>query len=75
MTQVLYVAKCGWDYEGFEIIGIFDSHEAAQSACDMYKPYKGDYTEVAEFILNVDEFAKDEDIQATIAWRREGMKA
>ena len=30
----VYVAERVFDYEGFEIIGIFKSYEAAQKTCD-----------------------------------------
>lgn len=32
--MTVYVAQRGYDYEGFEIIGIFTTKEAAQECCD-----------------------------------------
>ena len=53
----LYVAECNFDYEGFDIIGVFDTKEKAEAACENHK-YKdgekrGDGRAVEEFELNV----------------------
>lgn len=52
----LYVAKCEFDYEGFDIIGIFDSEDKAEAACKAHT-YKdgttrGDSKSVEVFELN-----------------------
>jgi hypothetical protein len=59
----LYVAERGYDYEGFTIIGIFSTREAAEAACendrrpptDRYSPgvSRGDSHSVEEFELDV----------------------
>ena len=52
----LYVALAIFDYEDSSIIGVFDSEEAAQQACDNHKykngSFRGDSREVEEYELN-----------------------
>ena len=52
----LYVAVAIFDYEGSSIIGVFDSEEDAQQACDnrRYKDgtLQGDSREIEEYELN-----------------------
>lgn len=51
-----YLAKRGYEYEGFEVIGVFTRKEDAQKCCDndFYKDQNGvrfmcgDYHEVSE---------------------------
>ena len=46
----VYVAKIWYDYEGFEILGIYDTKEKAEKALEEPRTFKGDEHEV-EFIL------------------------
>jgi len=46
----IYVATYGYDREGDEIIGVFDSEERAQAACDSFN--YGDIKKVKEYELN-----------------------
>jgi hypothetical protein len=52
----LYVALAIFDYEGSDIIGVFDSEEVAQQACDNHRykdgSFRGDSREVEEYELN-----------------------
>ena len=52
----LYLAILSWDYEGSEVIGVFDTKEAAQSACGRHKDvdWRGNTREVVEMELNED---------------------
>ena len=47
----IYVAIYGYDRGGDEIIGVFDSEEKAQAACDNFN--YGDFKEVKQYELNV----------------------
>lgn len=47
----VYVATYGYDREGDTIIGVFDTPEKAQKACDDSEC--GDIREVTEFELNI----------------------
>ena len=54
----IYIALAKWDYDynGTEIIGVFDSAEKAQECCDTHKYpdgiLRGDRREFEEFELN-----------------------
>ena len=53
-SMKLYVAIAGWDYEGYDIIGVFDSKEKAQVGIDLVK-LEGryvDYYDILEYELN-----------------------
>ncbi|HET8687260.1 MAG TPA: hypothetical protein VFM18_11450 [Methanosarcina sp.] len=54
----LFVAIVSWSYEGYDIIGIFDTREKAQAACDRHKysdgTWRGDERLVNEYELNED---------------------
>ena len=54
--MILYVAFVYFDYEGSEVIGIFDSRNAAQEACNNHKyrdgNLRGDSRQVEEYELN-----------------------
>jgi len=45
----VYVAERGCDYEGFSIIGIFETRKEAQSACDEARG--GDFYEIEEYFI------------------------
>lgn len=42
--MVVYVAKRHWDYEGFDIIGVFSNEKDANDKC--LKDMRGDYHSV-----------------------------
>lgn len=48
--KIIYVATYGYDREGDKIIGVFDSYEKAQAACDSCD--YGDVREVKAYKLN-----------------------
>jgi hypothetical protein len=54
----LFLAIVSWDYEGSEVIGVFDTKDAAQAACNRHKykegVWRGDCREVVECELNQD---------------------
>ena len=59
----IFVAIVGWDYEGDDVIGVFDTQELAQAACDRHKykegDWRGDTREVVEYELNEDTWKVD----------------
>ena len=38
----LFTVQAGYDYEGFDIVGIFTSRELAEDALEEFKVYRGD---------------------------------
>lgn len=44
----VYVTKGGYDYEGFNILGIYSERDKAQSRADEMED-RYDYTEVTEY--------------------------
>jgi hypothetical protein len=54
----LFLAVVSWNLEGEEVIGIFDTAEEAQAACDRHKykngKWRGTEREVVEYELNED---------------------
>lgn len=48
----VYVAKRGYNREGFMIIGIYTTESAAKKACRMDTNNVGDYHDIEEFELN-----------------------
>lgn len=54
--MAIYVAIAYFDYDGSDIIGVYDSYSAAQEACDNHKymdgSLRGDGRCVEEFELN-----------------------
>lgn len=59
----VYVAERVYDYEGFDIIGLFASRVEAQAACDNdYRPdgkkKNGDFYEIEEFDLTLESEGK-----------------
>lgn len=52
----LFLAIANFDYEGSDVIGVFDTEEKAQYACDNHKykdgSLRGDSREVIEIELN-----------------------
>ena len=52
----IYAAIASWELEGSELIGVFDSPEKAQAACDGFRyengDPRGDFRDVVEYQLN-----------------------
>lgn len=46
----LYAVLGGWDYEGFEIVGIYDSQEKAEAAIQKVKDKQTGYVCVYDYI-------------------------
>ena len=54
--MTLFIAIANFEYEGSDVIGVFDTAEKAQEACDNHKytdgSVRGDDRDVIEFELN-----------------------
>jgi len=47
--MVVYVLMVGYDYEGSDCLGVYESQEAAQAAFDSYD--SGGYCEIQERVI------------------------
>jgi hypothetical protein len=57
MSNKLFVVKRHYDYEGYDVIGIFNNEEMANNIYDNMK-YRGDGMSVDSYILNEVEVCK-----------------
>lgn len=46
----LYVVEGGWNYEGNEVIGVYDNKDVAEKVCNEVEGYE--WVDVKEVILN-----------------------
>ena len=54
MSEKVYVAYYGYNYEGSTLVGVFETEQAAEARLGRLKPYYGDYTKVKEVEIGED---------------------
>lgn len=50
--MILYVAGYGYDYEGYNVVGVFSSREKAEEHLEKYYKNMGDYKQTEVMTLD-----------------------
>lgn len=58
----VYLAIAGWEYEGFDVLGVYRTKEKALAALNEHQDYyRRDYEEIQVFTLNGERLHDDPD--------------